>query len=449
MKNILQAKSISDGIQINFRNKKYQLKYPRKIWQNYSNKQELMQNYIPLATISLPLMLNLKKIHYNLPKSEFQDNYKDLFLKDLPSSTFDNKQNAVKLTQKFNQIKFIFKKRAEEIKYNKKQSKNTKHKAIIPLSLGKDSLLTFSVAREIGLNPISIYVNDTITPKENNKKIEFGKKFAKEFRQKHYFIENTIEKLNDFETWNKPETNFNYSHMITGFSFIALPFVQNFGSRYIIMGNEQDMNFSFVGSQGLRAWPAYDQTEMWQEEQNKIIKKLTNNKTQVTSIIRPLTNIAIFKILYGRYSEKAKYEFSCDCLNASFRRRWCHDCSKCARHFLFMKAFGVNAKKMVGLSGLFQKQYKKFYSLFDGKEVDRYEQNIESKEQQLLAFLLAMRNKSKGHLIEFFKKNYLKEALAQEDNLRKKYFSLWPAKIPRELKNDVLSIYREELRSLG
>ena len=445
---ILQAKPTKEGISIQFRNKNYKLKYPQKIWKNYFDKQNLIKNYVPLATISLPLMLNLKKIHYNIPESEFQNKYKELLLKDLPSSTFDNKQDAVKLTQKFRKIKFIFEKKEEKIKSGKKKLKNTKHRAIIPLSFGKDSLLTLSLAREIGLNPVSIYINDTITPKENKQKLILGKKFAKQFNQKHYMIENKIERLNDFDTWDKPETNFNYSHMITGFCLISLPFVQYYNSRYIILGNEQDMNFSFTGSQNLRAWPAYDQTSIWQEEQNKIIQKLTNNKTQVTSIIRPLTNIAIIKILYSRYPEKARYEFSCDCLNISLRRRWCHECNKCARHFLFMKAFGINTKKMIGLDGLFQKKHKKLYSLFDGKEVDRYEQNIESKEQQLLAFLLASRQKARGYLIDYFKKNYMKEALAKENELRKKYFSLWPAKIPKELKNKVLSIYREELRDL-
>jgi hypothetical protein len=207
------------------------------------------------------------------------------------------------------------------------------------------------------------------------------------------------------------------------------------------------MNFSFT-NQGLEAWPAYDQTSIWQRKQNEIIKKLTNNQTRVVSLIRPLTNIAIIKILYSRYPELAKYEFSCDCLNASFRRRWCHECNKCARHFLFMKAFNINTKKTVGLGNLFKKQDKKYYSLFNGKEVDRYEQNIESKEQQLLAFLLATRQKARGYLIDYFKKNFMKEALAREDELRKKYFSLWPANIPKEIKSRVLKIYREEFKDL-
>ena len=442
MINKVLAWPIKEGINISFRNKNYNLVYPEKIWKSYPNKNVLIRNLTPLATLSLPLMLNIKKVYYNAPKPFFQKQFKKLLLKDLPSSTYDNKQDAIKLAKKFLEIKYEFeqtKLKERNMKYNKPQ----KPRAIIPLSFGKDSLLSLAVSREIGLNPVSIYIDDTISPTENKLKLAQGKKLAKEFKQKHYVVINNIEKLNDFETWNKPETSFNYSHMATGFCFIALPFVYYHNAKYIILGNEQDMNFSFRSIQNTLTWPAYDQTSEWQQEQDKMIKKLTANKTGVTSVIRPLTNIAIVKILYSRYPNLAKYEVSCDCLDVSKEKRWCHTCNKCARLFLFMKAFGINTKK-IGLRNMFKKKHKKLYCLFNGKEVDRYEKSQEAREQQLLAFLLAYRQKARGYLIELFKKKFFKEALAKEQELRKKYFKLWPAQMPRELK-EVLSIYREEL----
>jgi len=444
--NFLKTEQTPRGIKIRFRNKNYELKYPENIWKNYPNKEILINNYIPLATLSLPLIINLKTIKYNLPISASHKKCKELFLKDLPGSTHDNKQDVIKLTKQFKNIKYQFQKR-KKIKPITNISKNIRHKAIILLSFGKDSLLSLAVSREVGLNPVTVYINDTISPKENKQKLDLSKKIAEEFKLKHYVIQNSIERLVDFETWSKPETNFNYSHMITGFCFIALPFIHHHNSKYIILGNEQDMNFSFKTWQNLKAWPAYDQTTEWQKELNKMMKQLTNNKIEVISIIRPLTNIAIIKILHKRYPEIAKHQFSCDCLNASRKRRWCHECNKCARLFLFMKAFGINARKL-GLKNLFDKKHKKLYSLFGGKEVDRYEQNPESIEQQLLAFLLATRRKTKGYLIDYFKKYYLKEALEREDELRKKYFRIWPANIPKEIKSKVNSIYKEELKEL-
>jgi len=444
-RDFLISRTTKEGIKISFRNKTYSMIFPRKIWGSYPNKEILMNNFIPLATISLPLIANIKKIHYNIPEPVFKEKYKQLMIKDLPSSTYDYRhQDATKMIKKFLSIKYVFEGKTKKIK-TKARLKKTKHRAIIPLSLGKDSLLTLGISREINLRPVSLYINDTVMPKENKLKLKLGKKLSKELKQEHYVINNTIEKLTDFDTWNKAETSINYTHMTTGFCFIALPFIHYYGLRYIILGNQQDMNFSFKDNHGYEIFPTYDQSREWIKEQDTMLKSLVG--TRVTSIIEPLTNIAIMKILHLRYPKIAKYEVSCDCLNMNEQIRWCHECSKCARLFLFMKAFGVSTKKL-GLMNLFKKKHKKFYSLFKGKEVDRYEKSIEAREQQLLAFLLAIRQGARGQLIDYFRKHYLKEALAQEDELRKKYFKLWPSNIPKEIKPQVLSIYREELKAL-
>jgi len=447
MKSEIISKPVKSGINVRFKNKSYNLIYPKKIWKAYPFKHLLTSNYIPLATISLPLLLNLGKIHYNYPAPIFYERYKELMEKDLPSSTYDyTHQNATKMIKKFLQIKFNFKgkQQKKEIKHKIKQIKS-KHHAIIPLSLGKDSLLTLAVSQEIGLNPASVYINDTVSPKENRLKLVFGKKLSKEFKLKHYVVTNNIEKINDFDTWKKPETSINYSHMITGFCFLALPFVNFFNSKYIILGNQQDMNFTFKDKEGYLIYPAFDQHKYWTNIQNKMLNAFTEHEVHITSVIQPLTNIAIIKILHKRYPKIAKYQISCDCINTSRDKRWCNKCNKCARLALFMKAFGINTKKL-GLRNLFDKKNKHLYALFSGKGVDRYEKSIEAKEQQLLGFLLASRLGERGYLIDFFKKHYLEEAELNEERLRKKYFGIWESTLPKEIKQDVCSIYKEEMQ---
>lgn len=444
------TKQTEKGIQIFFRNKSYELSYPKKIWCSYPHKKDFINNFVPLVTLSLPLMLRIKKIYYNTARPFFEEKFRQLMLKDLPSSTYDYNQNAVELAKNFLKIKYFFEARdgyKSQANEKTKNKENEEHKAIVSLSFGKDSLLSFALAKEIGLEPISLYINDTVSPSENTLKLKMGRRFAKEFKQTHYVVTNNIERLNDYDEWNTPETSINYVHMVTGFCFIALPFVSYHNLIYIVVGNEQNMNFGFRSKQNKLTYPSYDQTSQWQAEQNKMIKKMTANKTKVISLIRPLTSLAIIKILHSRYPEIAKYEISCDSLDCSNEKRWCHACNKCARLFLFMKAFGINTKS-VRLRNMFEKKHKKFFCLFKGKKVDRYDQSTEAREQQLLAFLLATRNDAKGYLIDYFKKHYLKEALEKEEQLRKKYFRLWPAKIPSKLKAKVLSIYKEEFNQL-
>ncbi len=50
--------------------------------------------------------------------------------------------------------------------------------------------------------------------------------------------------------------------------------------------------------------------------------------------------------------------------------------------------------------------------------------------------------------MEKFKKKFLKEAQERENELRKKFFTIYDSNIPKEIKRDIISIYKEELEEL-
>ena len=89
----------------------------------------------------------------------------------------------------------------------------------------------------------------------------------------------------------------------------------------------------------------------------------------------------------------------------------------------------------------------KNYVLFSTKGAeDKYDKAPESRDQQLLAFYMAYKNGAKGYAIEKFKKKFLKEATAREDELYKKFFKVHPAlTLTPKLRKEVTSIYKEEL----
>lgn len=437
----LQFKQHKTGISAGLRGKNYDLVYPGNIWQSYPTKDVLFDNLAHLLTVTMPLVAGAEEINYNTSEPLFKEEFKQVVLRDIPGAIDDYKTSAKKAIERFKKIKYKFKdKNIKKPNYDF----DSEERALVSLSCGKDSLLTLGVCHEIGLNPICVYINDTVTPTENKTKLQTIQKIGKQLKLDINLVTNNIEKINDFEYWGKGETCVCYSHMMTGFCFISLPFVHHFKTRHIVVGNEQNMNFSFINKEGLKAYPSYDQTNEWTKEQDNMIKKMTNGKTGVTSVVRPLTNIAEIKVLFHRYPELAKHQFSCDCLNASRERRWCHTCSKCARLSLLMKANNINPK-FVGFRNLMEKKHKKLYVLFNGKEIDHYEKSREARDQQLLSFYLAHKNKATGYLMDLFKEMFLKEAQEREDELLNKFYKLYDADIPREIKSDVLSVYKEEL----
>lgn len=439
--NCIQTNS---GYKVRCLGKTYSLSYPKTIWQSYPDKTALIDNLNHLLTINIPVVSKkVNSLQYNTSLPLFKPYFAEMVLNGIPHATEDYEESTQDALQRFLSAKYKFKDR--KIK-NPKNKYSTQEKAIISLSGGKDSLLTLALSNELGLNPEGVYVNDTVTPSENKAKITIMKKLAKEFKIKTHIVINEIERLVDYETWNEPETMLCYTHMMTGFCFIALPFAYHNKAKYIILGNEQDMDFKFTNKDGYLTCPSYDQSTEGMQKQNKMIKKMTSNSTQVTSLIKPLTNLNIIKILHSRYKEFGKHEFSCDCLNESKQKRWCCECNKCARHFIMLKAIGINPKTLKFPYNLLEKKYKKYYVIFKGPEIDCYEKSKEAFEEQIFAFYLAYKNKTRGYLIDLFRKKYLSEAKQREDEFYKKYLTPYPdPNMPKKLKKQVFSIYKEEL----
>ena len=443
----LRTSILRNGLRIKHGKKCYDLVYPPRIWAAYpdNNTRLLVDNLAYLLTITLPLVSPFRKIIYNTSKPFFEKYFKRFVLEGIPSATHDYNQYTEEFIDRFLDTQIIFKdNNVKEPVYKGELGSNS----IVPLSCGKDSLLTLAVAKEAGMSPVAVYIIDTVSPSENKIKVKHARKLCKEQGIKLVFLKNNIEKLNDFETWSTMETCLGYMHMIYGFCFISLPLLHYFKADKLILGNQKDMDFSFINKEGVMTWPAPDQTTRATKEQDWMIKKMTRNQAGVYSIIRPLTNIAITRILHHRYPDFAKYQVSCDCLDACDEERWCHNCNKCARLSLFTHAIGKSPDVVGFKKNMLGKKHEKHYALFQGKEVDHYEQSIEARDQQLLAFLLAYKAGVKGYLINKFRKEYLREAEQREEELRRKFFTVYPARMPSEFRKKILSIYKEELSGL-
>jgi len=443
-----------NGIVAILNNKHFSLAYPDGIWKTFPKeiKEALIDNLAHLLTINIPLIANAKKIKYNTGRPIFKPLFDEVVRKSLPHAVEDYKIPTGEILEQFTEIKYEFsgKPNKKFLKVKKiKAKKESAEKSINMFSFGKDSITSMAVCDEIGLNSSGVYINDTVSPTENKLKLSLAKKFPREFGIGIFIVRNEIEQLNDFDFWDKDETCVGYTHMVTGFCFISLPFVYDCSARYIVLGNQQGMNFSFKNKDDFLTYPSFDQTSEWILKQDQMVKEATRGQANVMSVIEPLTNISITKILHCRYPEFGKYQVSCDCLDASDEKRWCHECNKCARNVLFMKAVDIDPKG-VGLRNILaDKKNKKLFCLFNGKEIDCYEKSTEARDQQLLAFLMAYENGERGPLIELFKKNFLEEAKEREGELRKKFFHIYKSKtMPRKIEKAVTSIYKEELSNL-
>ena len=437
-------KEATRGLILECRSRKYRLDYPSRIWKGYPRgaKDVLVDNLAHLLTINLPLISGAETVRYNTAVPVFKPAYDSMVIEGIPGSVEPYPEDTAEVIRRFLNINYIFEN--NEAKHPTAKGKS-RERAVVAMSCGKDSLLSLAVCHELGLEPVPVYINDTVSPAENRIKQKFLKKLAADFGFDLHIVKNEIEQINDFETWGKDESCLGYMHMMTGFALILLPFAHYYKARYIILGNQQNMNFGFLNKDGYWTWPSFDQTHYWTKRQDTMARVLTGGATHVCSVIEPLTNLAIMRVLLHEYPGFAKYMVSCDSLDASDETRWCHDCSKCARLQMLTRAAGSNIRHIGFHHDMLQKKHRKFYCLFDGEEVDHYERSAEARDEQLFAFFLAWQNGASGPLMVEFEKDLLTEAMEREEELQKRFFTFYhPFAIPARLRKRVLNFYERE-----
>ena len=446
----LTIKPNNNGLVINFKDEDYHLKYPEKIWENFpeSIKKIFIDNYLFLKSVHFPIILNVDKISLNTSLPLLKSSLLTMQFMDIPSFSFMDKTLPDEYFKRF--INTTFKFRDNNVKYPGLNFSLNENSSVISFTFGKDSLLTLALLNELNFENIPVWVEEKGSPIENKFKRKLIKNFKEEFDIKiERIINETILLHNYHHLGISDERDYSLSHLLTEYAFLVIPYLYSYKSKYIFFGNEQSCNASFISDSGFRCYPVYDQSVEWMTEINKMINIILKNKFHISSVVEPLHDLAIIKILYERYPEFAKYQYSCfpDETPINNYKRWCCFCSKCARLYIIFKALNINTKKIGFRNGMLSRNHKPYYSLFGVKFDDSaYDISGVGRDEQLLAFYLAYKNKVKGELIDDFKQKFLNEAKEREDELIKNFFSAHRSlTLPKKLKRKIIPIFKEEL----
>ena len=435
------------GIRFNLENQSFEIIYPENIWPKYPpfQKKLLSENLTFALTFHLPYLWQRDSLNYLMARPVSEPFLFKGFISALPSTALMKKESTTKLIKKLFEIDYHFI-QGKNILTSNLFPRETNKTAILPFSFGKDSLLTYSLLKELGINPIPIFVKEPLSVEENYHIEILAKKFFEEFKEKVIFVENQAGKLREAGEggW------YGWELQLTQYAIMLLPIIWAKKARYLFFSNEQSCNEEFLDKEGFWCNPVYEQSVKWLEQMNDLFQILGMKNLEVGSLIEPLNDLAIVKILHHRYPKIAKYQASCSAETPEARfNRWCGNCSKCARLFIFFLANNIDPAKIGIPTNMLELKYKNKYALFeDGNNKDSaYDESRLGRDEQLLAFFLAYKNGKKGELIDLFKSLYLKEAEKREKELREEYFGIHSTKtLPKELKDKLLNIYQEELK---
>jgi hypothetical protein len=437
----------SHGFEIFFRGSKYVVNYPDEIWQAYpqESKDVLFDNLVYSETIHLPLTFRKGEIKYSTSPPFFQTQFFQNFIMDLPSCADVDGTYTSELIKEFVNMKTRFK--DNEIRFPKQTEETREDSSVVSLSFGKDSLLTWAVCREIGLNPQAAYIVEPVLLYEEKHKTKLAKHFQKEFGVELQKVEHTAGHLRDGMRLGVGKTELGWGLQTTQYAMMILPIAHMHQSRYILFGNEQSCGEYYFDKEGYVCYPAYDQCHIWTTQIDSMTRQLTGGGVRVMSVIEPLNDIAVVYSLYKRYPDVAKYHMSCFVETEAGRdTRWCMDCSVCSKMYLLIKACGFDPR-MVGLErDMLTNDCRDYFSLFGGSSVSTYALTDRGRDEQLFAFYLAWKNGDRSQLVEEFEKRFLEEARGREDELYKTFFGIHePITMPKNIKEKVMSIYKETL----
>ena len=211
----------------------YYVLFPEEIWAKLPQglKLTLRDNISLLASLEGGIMLKAKRVNYDTPLPIFKSFFIELLLKCfLYSGDCDSGKTLDYITRLCN-MHLTFKGTTSTLENPKIEAKEG---SISTMTFGKESLLGYGLATEIGLNPIPVtvtepdcdvmYRNCKIKTFQNKHKYKLIKRFEEEFSTKVYVVDSNVNEIADYSLWNLDSTDLGWSTQLTQYLFFLLPF---------------------------------------------------------------------------------------------------------------------------------------------------------------------------------------------------------------------------------
>lgn len=450
----ISARTTNQGPTLDINHHQFYLRYPRSIWEKYPQpqRQVLSENLAYALTFFLPYLLwPIETINYALPTPISEAFFLKGLIYSLPSIALmeekENLKSTTRLLRRLLNINYQF--TGEKTRIPPLRRRSNKNKVIVPFSFGKDSLLTLALCQELGLTPYPVYIAEP----DYRYEFKIKKKLAMEFKKETGFQVEFFQ--NNYGIFREHNGYLGWELQLTHYALMLLPYVFAHNAGFILYANEQSCNDLAIDNEGFTYNPVFEQSRNWLLQVSLIASLVGGNALTISSLIEPIYEIAVVYILHHRYPQFGRFQTSCDPEDKESRqlhnRRWCENCSKCGRIFMFLLANGVDPKKVGFTKWLLAEKYQSLYPILDEKSDKSYgyDQSAAGKEEQLFAFYLAYKNGFKGPLMDKFAKKYLETVKSREKEYRQKFYGLHSdLTMPSVFRKKLFKIFHQELDGL-
>ena len=196
------------GLRLSFthdsKSSRVEVVFPLDIWTQFPTtlKAQLRDNLAYLATIELGLMFKEREIVYDTALPLCKSYFNDLFFRYFLYSGDADEGEGLKYHADFARLAIHFEPKRTGFK---PEIFSVEEKSVNTLTFGKESLLGYGLALELGLHPTLLTVldsdldvvfrGDKIQSFTNQHLLVLGKKFEHEFGVQIHFVENGLGRL--------------------------------------------------------------------------------------------------------------------------------------------------------------------------------------------------------------------------------------------------------------
>lgn len=443
----IKSKSCQNGCNLSVNQDKYLLRYPSQVWKKFPKTlhSEFSHNLAFIYTQFLA-SLTLGNLTYAFPPPQLFHMFMYEFLYSLSALKLEfpeAKYTSIDLLKKIYNSDYALRfkgipKSISPVKALKLHPRSV----IMPFSFGKDSLLTFALAKELQYQVHPIFFLEPTTPFQNKHKLKHAKKFMEKFHQNIDFQSNGFGKLRESDglLWG-------WDLLIYQYALMLIPYSYAYQANYIVWSHEHSLNEYIVDNNDLKLNHFHEQSGPSMQRLNLMYRSLYLN-TQSISWLEPIHEMIILRILHHRYPEIGKFEISCDAENKR-DNNWCGKCEECTRINIFMHAIGCNPESIGLPDDLLSGKYATSYKIFTEDLPDNPKFLPVSLGERLLAFYFAYRRGIHGQVIDLFKKTLLPYVEKNYAYLIKEYLTIHDAyTLDSHMLTNIIPIYKKEISQL-
>jgi hypothetical protein len=443
------------GLEIRLNGGTYKVEYPAKIWDPLEDdiKKLIVDHVAFMSTNYLPLVLGKKGIIYGTRQPMFESFAFKSTIYDLPSSALLDGYPAVDYLRRYYNTDFVFE-GGETVVWSK--AYRPRERAIISFTSGKESLLTLAMCKELGIEPILVNIVEPSNIYEEKHRRKLLKQMEKEFDFEYYMLRHEPGAFHDGNRMGYKPSSLGWGSQLLYYLILFLPFMLRNRVRYVFFGNENSCDKEAPHPEGFRTNYCFDQSSSWTLQMDNVARMLTKGSARVGSLVGPLNEITVTKVLHDNYPDLAKYQMSCFCEDPPAEdHRWCCACSKCARTHAFIRGLGHDPKRVGFWKDMFTEEHAGLFSALNGKETYGFDRSGLGREEQELALYMAAQREPKNKFLQRYMKVSMYNGVAGEggagnERFRRDYeYYMTPqpySAIPEELRDRVYALYNKMLQ---